>query len=123
MSGALAAASLTHARVHLSFTITDEGSKPPNQCDPESAARNSRENPVVASEDEAGRRRTRKFFYCQTSRLRVRAKPFQAPLKRHDDITDALTVECVSTKATGAQAIPAPCHPVVCDFGALSATS
>src|SRR5256885_10916491 len=85
MSGALATASLTHARVRLSFTITDEGSKAPNQCDPESAARDSRENPVLASEDEAGRRRTRKFFYCQTSRLRVRAKRFRPPLQHHGE--------------------------------------
>jgi hypothetical protein len=62
----------------------------------ESAARDSREKPVLASADETRRQLARKFFYCQKSRLRVRDAPFQAALIRRDDIIRLVISECVS---------------------------
>jgi hypothetical protein len=43
----------------------------------ESAGRDSLKNPVLASRDETRSPQARKFFYCQISRLRVRARRFQ----------------------------------------------
>jgi hypothetical protein len=61
----------------------------------ESAARDSRKKPVLASADEARRRWARKFFYCQNSRLRVHAIGSLAVSAMRDDVRGKSIVECV----------------------------
>jgi hypothetical protein len=69
----------TRARaiVHRSFTMIGDASLAENtKRDHESAAGDSRRNPVLASDDETQSRWARKFFYCQKLRLRVHASRF-----------------------------------------------
>ena len=56
----------------------------------------SSESSVLAGADETFARNPRKFFYCQNSRLRVRATRFPAARVRRDDVARALRVENVN---------------------------
>ena len=56
----------------------------------------SSENSVLAGADETFARNPRKFFYCQNSRLRVRATRLPAAPVRRDDVARALRVENVN---------------------------
>src|SRR5258708_40105356 len=65
----------------------------------------SLKKPVLASADETSGAWARKFFYCQKSRLRVRATHFWPQSASRDDMDCALIVECArceNTCGTGA---------------------
>ena len=73
----------------------------------ESAAGDSRKKPVLASADETRSRSARKFFYCQKSRLRVRAGRFSATSRRATASRARRSLNVRLTKIPVVQAIPA----------------
>jgi hypothetical protein len=77
----------------------------PRRC--ESAARDSIKKPVLASADETRSRSARKFFYCQKSRLRVRAGRFSATSRRVAASRARRSLNVRLTKIPVVQAIPA----------------
>jgi hypothetical protein len=60
--------------------------------------RDSSKNSVLASGDETLGRYPRKFFYCQNSRLRVRAARFRARRVSRGDVVRALRIENVNQR-------------------------
>jgi hypothetical protein len=87
------------------FTISGDASPATPTFGSESAPRDSRKKPVLASADETRSRWARKFFYCQNSRLRVHVAGFPAVSELRDDVRSKSIIECVvceNTCGTGA---------------------
>jgi hypothetical protein len=63
----------------------------------------SGKNPRLASGDETPRRCLRKFFYCQKSRLRVRASAIRTDFWMPREIDRATIVDIANTKTTTVQ--------------------
>src|SRR6187431_1633354 len=67
--------------------------------------RDSRREPVLAGADETPTLRQQKFFYCQSSRLRVRAHGFIAAAPSRHDIERALNVVCMNSENIGGESV------------------